>query len=228
MTSVSSEKGREEFRDVLQQRKKRQRMEESSTRTPVTLDKGLFKAMIRSAASTSIRSLEAELRRKVVGGSVRIRELEDKVMKQAARIIDLENENLALKEEMGMMMKEVQSHKEKLSTNVGGPERCPESQMRILKVENENLKRDSENLRQKCESETIEKDDKINQLQVRLKDIELNKSRGSIIERDKHLTRIQELVDENAELSKSLIEKETMNNSIPDPAPPRAVKKKPT
>merc|ERR1719500_1764730 len=82
-----------------------------------------------------------------------------------------------------MMMKEVQSHKE-LKINAGGPERCPESQMRIFKNENENLKRDMENLRQKCESETIEKDDKINQLQIRLKDIELNKSRGSIIERD--------------------------------------------
>ena len=48
--------------------------------------------------------------------------------------------------------------------------------MRIFKNENENLKRDMENLRQKCESETIEKDDKINQLQIRLKDIELNRS----------------------------------------------------
>ena len=140
MTSVSSERGREEFRDVLQQRRKKARVEESGPRTPVTLDRGLFTAVIKTAASNSIRSLEAELRRKVVGGSVRIRELEDKVMKQAARIIDLENENLGLKEEMGMMMKEVQSHKEKLSINVGGPERCPESQMRILKVENENLK----------------------------------------------------------------------------------------
>ena len=112
------------------------------------------------------------------------------------------------------MMKEVQSHKEKLSRNTGS-ERCPESQ-RVLKMENENLKRDMENLRQMCESETIEKNDKINQLQIRLKDIESNKSRGSIIQREKHLTRIQELVEENEELSKSLIEKETMNNSISD------------
>merc|ERR1719282_2275977 len=110
------------------------------------------------------------------------------------------------------MMKEIESHKEKLSRSAA-PERCPESQLRIV-VENENLKRDMETLRQKCESETIEKDDKINQLQIRLKDIELNKSRGSMIEREKHLTRIQELVDENEELSKSLVEKETLNNSI--------------
>ena len=114
---------------------------------------------------------------------MRVRELENKVIKHANRIIDLENENLGLKEEIGMMMKEVQSHKEKVSRNTGS-ERCPESQMRILKAENENLKRDMENLRQMCESETIEKNDKINQLQIRLKEIELNKSRGSIIERD--------------------------------------------
>ena len=190
-------------------------MEESSTRAPVTLTRGLFTAVIKSAASNNIRSLEAEIRRKVMGDRERARELEDKVIKQANRIIDLENENLGLKEEMGMMMKEVQSHKEKISKNAG-PERCSESQMRIFKDENENLKRDMEDLRQKCESETIEKDDKINQLQIRLKDIELNKSRGSIIERDKHLTRIQELVDENKELSKSLIEKKTIYYSMSD------------
>ena len=210
MTSVTSKRGRldTEFRGALQQRGKRQRTQESGTRAPVTLNRGLFTAVIKSAASNSIRNLEDEIR-------WRVREQEDKVMKQANRIIDLENENLGLKEEIGMMMREVQSHKEKLS-RYSGSERCPESQMRILKEENANLKRDMENLRQKCESETIEKDDKINQLQLRLKDIELNKSRRSIIEREKHLTRIQELVDENAELSKSQIEKETMNNSLSD------------
>ena len=217
MTSVTSKRGRldTEFRGALQQRGKRQRTQESGTRAPVTLNRGLFTAVIKSAASNNIRSLEAEIRRKVTGDSEKARELEDKVIKQANRISDLENENLGLKEEIGMMMREVQSHKEKLS-RYSGSERCPESQMRILKEENANLKRDMENLRQKCESETIEKDDKINQLQLRLKDVELNKSRGSIIEREKHLTRIQELVDENAELSKSQIEKETMNNSLSD------------
>ena len=209
MTLVTSKRGRldTEFRGDLQQM-----MGASGTMAPVTFTMGLFTAVIKSAAGDTIRDLEAEIRRRVAGDSVRVRELEDKVIKKANRIIDLENENLVLKEEITMMMKEVQSHKEKLSRNTGS-ERCPESQ-RVLKMENENLKRDMENLRQMCESETIEKNDKINQLQIRLKDIESNKSRGSIIQREKHLTRIQELVDENAELSRSLIEKETMNNSI--------------
>ena len=217
MTSVSSEIGNidKELGNALHQRRKRARMDESGTRAPVTLTRDLFTAIIKSAAGNTIRNLEAELRRRVARDSGRARELENKVIKHANRIIDLENENLGLKEEIGMMMKEVQSHKEKVSRNTGS-ERCPESQMRILKAENENLKRDMENLRQMCESETIEKNDKINQLQIRLKEIELNKSRGSLIEREKHLTRIEELVDENAELSKSLVEKETMNNSISD------------
>ena len=105
MTLVTSKRGRldTEFRGDLQQM-----MGASGTMAPVTFTMGLFTAVIKSAAGDTIRNLEDEIRRRVAGDSVRVRELEDKVIKQANRIIDLENENLGLKEEISMMMKEMQ------------------------------------------------------------------------------------------------------------------------
>ena len=211
MTSKGVSEGNleNEFRGVLRRRKKLKG--EPCERGPVVLTRNLFTTIIQRTTRNIIGDLEEEIRSKMTVDSVRVREMEDEVYQKTARILELGKENSSLKEEIGLMMKEVADHKEKLSNS--SSERCPESQLRIV-AENENLKREIENMKQKFENETIEKDGKINQLQTNLKDMEMN-SQDGLINRKKHRARIKVLKQENAKLSRSLDEKETvLRNTI--------------
>ena len=178
-----------------------------------------IKLLIRNRLGNHIESLTSsitnneKIRNNIQG---KILELEEKISSKSNIILDLKNANLDLNENVKVLKKKNLALQLEIELSKSGK----------AQQGNEDVRRELETVKLNYETEKIEKDglkNQVDKLQMKLKETERTKSKESIIERDKHKTRIQELEEEKSDLEKNLVtseeglvEKDTLLNSLKD------------